>query len=319
MSFTANTPVEGEITLLIERKQPLADGVVELVLVSPTPLPTWEPGAHIDLVLTPELVRQYSLCGDPADRHRYRVGILRDPAGRGGSAYAHDELDEGSAVTVRGPRNHFPLDPSRTYQFVAGGIGITPILTMIHAAEAAGADWHLLYGGRQRVSMAFVAELEAYGDRVRIQPENTDGRLDLGSVLGNPRPDTLVYCCGPEPLLRAVEYRCESWPKGTLRLERFTAKPDDGTTVDTEFEVVFESSGVTATVPKGVSILDVAAEHSVFALRSCSEGVCGTCETVLLDGDPDHRDSVLSDEDREEGSFIPCVSRCRSARLVLDL
>ena len=319
MPTTATAPIEGEITLLIERKHLLADGVVELVLFSPTPLPEWEPGAHVDLVLTPELVRQYSLCGDPNDRNRYRVGVLRDPAGRGGSAHVHDELDEGSAVTVRGPRNHFPLDPAPHYQFVAGGIGITPILTMIRAAEAVGADWHLLYGGRQRESMAFLAELAAYGDRVRVQPENTEGRLDLESVLGTPRADTLVYCCGPEPLLRAVEERCEVWPKGTLRLERFTAKPDDGTNVDTEFEVVFEKSGISATVPPGVSILDVAAEHGVFALKSCSEGICGTCETVLLEGEPDHRDSVLSDEDRAEGCFIPCVSRCRSARLVLEL
>jgi ferredoxin len=167
--------------------------------------------------------------------------------------------------------------------------------------------------------MAYVEELEQYGDRVTIQPQDVDGILDLDSVLAVPRDDTAVYCCGPEVLLDAVEQKCASWPAGSLHVERFAPKKLGDDVVDTEFEVEFARSGVTATVPAGVSILDVATENGVFVLRSCSEGVCGTCETVVMDGEPEHRDSVLTDEDRSEGCFMPCVSRACSDRLVLDL
>lgn len=316
---TLRTPVDAALTLTLERKELIADGVVELVLYSPKPLPSWEPGAHIDLMFGDDLVRQYSLCGDPSDHYRYRVAILREPQSRGGSEFAHERLTAGQSITVHAPRNHFPLVKATRYQFIAGGIGITPMLPMIAAAEKAGADWQLLYGGRQRASMAYVEQLERYGDRVRIQPEDTDGRLDLGSVLDEPTEGTLVYTCGPEPLLHAVEERCAGWPHGALHLERFAPKAAEDHSTDTEFEVHFERSGVTATVPKGVSILDVATENGVFVLRSCSEGICGTCETVLLEGEPDHRDSVLTDDDRDADCFMPCVSRCRSSRLVLDL
>jgi len=309
---------EHDRQLRVERRRVLAEGVVELVLASDTDLPEWGPGAHVDLVLSPTLVRQYSLCGDPADRRRFVIGVLRDPHSRGGSAQVHDELVEGHQVTVRAPRNHFSLQPSPRYVFIAGGIGITPILAMITAAERAGADWRLLYGGRQRASMAYLDALARYGDHVHVQPEDEAGRLDIGAVLDRPAADTLIYCCGPEPLLDAVQARASAWPAGSLHLERFNVTEIDHST-DIEFEVVFERSGVTATVPAGVSILDVAIAHDVFVLRSCSEGICGTCETVLLDGEPEHRDSVLSDEDRDCGSFMPCVSRCTSARLVLDL
>ncbi|MFE2995719.1 PDR/VanB family oxidoreductase [Nocardia sp. NPDC059246] len=311
--------VEVERTLTVESKRLVSDGVVELVLRSSSQLPAWEPGAHIDLVLAGDLIRQYSLCGDADDRFRFRVAILREPDGSGGSAYAHDTLAEGDRVRVGGPRNHFRLDPAPRYQFIAGGIGITPIRAMIRAVAAVGADWQLLYGGRTRSSMAFLDELAVYGDRVRVQPEDTEGRLDLASVLTTPAPGTLVYCCGPEPLLRAVEDGSVHWPKDSLHIERFAPKQTEGQGDDTEFEVEFARSNVTAMVPKGVSILDVATENGVFVLRSCSEGICGTCETVALDGEPDHRDSVLTDDDRADGCFMPCVSRSRSARLVLDL
>lgn len=310
---------ELNLTLTVDRKTVLADGVVELQLKARSTLPAWEPGSHVDLLLGPDLVRQYSLCGDPDDRRYLKVAVLREPDSRGGSEHVHDELKEGQQIQIRGPRNHFPLVESARYQFIAGGIGITPILCMIREAERAGADWHLLYGGRSRESMAYLPELEQYGDRVRIQPADTDGLMDLESVLGTPRPDTAVYCCGPEPLLNAVEERCRPWPANALHLERFAPKTLAEDVVDSEFEVEFARSGVTATVPVGTSILDVATEHGLFVLRSCSEGVCGTCETVLLEGDPEHRDSVLTDEDREDGCFMPCVSRARSARLVLDL
>jgi ferredoxin-NADP reductase len=315
----AQPTTELNLTLTLEEKTPLADDVVELKFKARSTLPPWEAGSHIDLLLGPDLARQYSLCSDPQDRRYLKVAVLREPASRGGSAFVHDELVEGQQVQIRGPRNHFPLVESARYQFIAGGIGITPILCMIREAERAGADWHLLYGGRHRESMAYVKELEQYGDRVRIQPQDTEGILDLDSVLGAPRDDTAVYCCGPEVLLTAVEAKCAHWPAGALHVERFAPKAVGADVVDTDFEVEFARSGVTATVPAGVSILDVATQNGLFVPRSCSEGVCGTCETVVIEGLPDHRDSVLTDDDREQGCFTPCVSRACSDKLVLDL
>ncbi|MGI3200744.1 PDR/VanB family oxidoreductase [Streptomyces sp. GLT-R25] len=310
-----------EAELVVERRDLAAEGVLALTLRHPLgeELPAWEPGAHIDVVLGPDLERQYSLCGDPADRHSWRVAVLREPDGRGGSAHVHGQLEAGGKVRVRGPRNHFALQPSPRYRFVAGGIGITPILPMLAEAEAAGAEWTLLYGGRTRNSMAFVEELSIYGDKVRIAPQDEAGLLDLAAELGTPQPGTLVYCCGPGPLLDAVEERCAQWPKGSLHVERFQPKVQE-TGADTEFEVVLERSGRTLTVPADVSVLDTVRSAGVEVLFSCTEGTCGTCETDVLEGTPDHRDSVLTDEERETGeTMLICVSRCRGKRLVLDL
>jgi ferredoxin-NADP reductase len=310
-----------EAELVVDRRESAADGVLALTLRHPLgeELPAWEPGAHIDVVLGPDLERQYSLCGDPADLRSWRIAVLREPDGRGGSAYVHGQLEVGEKVRVRGPRNHFALQTSPRYRFVAGGIGITPILPMLAAAEAAGAEWTLLYGGRTRDSIAFTEELSRYGDKVRVAPQDETGLLDLGSVLGTPQPDTLVYCCGPGPLLDAVEERCAGWPKGALHVERFQPKVQE-TGADTEFEVVLERSGHTLTVPADVSVLDTVRAAGVEVLFSCTEGTCGTCETDVLDGTPDHRDSVLTDEEREAGeTMLICVSRCRGKRLVLDL
>jgi len=310
-----------EAELVVERRDLAAEGVLALTLRHPLgeELPAWEPGAHIDVVLGPDLERQYSLCGEPADRHSWRVAVLREPDGRGGSAHVHGQLEAGDKVRVRGPRNHFALQPAPRYRFVAGGIGITPILPMLAAAEAAGGEWTLLYGGRTRNSMAFVEELSPYGDKVRIAPQDEAGLLDLASELGTPQPDTLVYCCGPGPLLDAVEERCAQWPKGSLHVERFQPKVQE-TGTDTEFEVVLERSGRTLTVPAGVSVLDTVRSAGVEVLFSCTEGTCGTCETDVLEGTPDHRDSVLTDEEREAGeTMLICVSRCHGKRLVLDL
>lgn len=310
-----------EAELVVERRDLAAEGVLALTLRHPLgeELPAWEPGAHIDVVLGPDLERQYSLCGDPADRHSWRVAVLREPDGRGGSAHVHGQLEAGGKVRVRGPRNHFALQPSPRYRFVAGGIGITPILPMLAEAEASGAEWTLLYGGRTRNSMAFVEELSPYGDKVRIAPQDEAGLLDLAAELGTPQPGTLVYCCGPGPLLDAVEERCAQWPKGSLHVERFQPKVQE-TGADTEFEVVLERSGRTLTVPADVSVLDTVRSAGVEVLFSCTEGTCGTCETDVLEGTPDHRDSVLTDEEREAGeTMLICVSRCRGKRLVLDL
>ncbi|MFI9833455.1 PDR/VanB family oxidoreductase [Streptomyces sp. NPDC051913] len=307
-----------EAELVVERAEFAADGVLALSLRHPLgePLPAWEPGAHVDVVLGPGLERQYSLCGDPADRAVWRIAVLREPDGRGGSAHVHEQLGQGDKVRVRGPRNHFALRPAARYRFVAGGIGITPILPMLAAAEAAGADWTLLYGGRTRQSMAFTQELSRYGDRVTIAPQDETGLLDLPSVLDSVPEGTLVYCCGPGPLLDAVEARC---PAGCLHMERFTPKEQQGVE-NTEFEVELARSGATVTVAADVSVLDAVRAAGVEVLFSCTEGTCGTCETDVLDGTPDHRDSVLTDEEQEAGeTMMICVSRCRGRRLVLDL
>ncbi|MFI6805024.1 PDR/VanB family oxidoreductase [Streptomyces luteogriseus] len=307
-----------EAELVVGRKEFAAEGVLALTLRHPLGehLPAWEPGAHVDVLLEPGLERQYSLCGDPADRSQWRIAVLRESAGRGGSAHVHERLGEGSTVRVRGPRNNFALEPAPRYRFVAGGIGITPILPMLAAAEAAGAEWTLLYGGRTRGSMAFGEELGRYGDRVTIAPEDETGLLDLPSVLDDVPEGTLVYCCGPGPLLDAVEARC---PSGVLRVERFRPKEQEsgGTT---EFEVELARSGRTLTVAPEVSVLDAVRDAGVEVLYSCTEGTCGTCETDVLDGEPDHRDSVLTEDERAAGeTMLICVSRCRGKRLVLDL
>lgn len=317
-----------EFDLVLARKETVADGVVRLVLapLAGQPLPAWEPGAHIDLVLKPDLVRQYSLCGDPADVDGYRVAVLREPGGRGGSVHVHDELAPGDKVRVRGPRNNFSLARKARYIFVAGGIGITPLLPMIASAHAEKADWQLFYGGRTRASMAFRIELSAlYGKRVTLRPQDEVGLLDLAAIFADPdRPidaHTAVYCCGPEPLLAAVEAFAADWPAGTLHVERFAprvATADDRPTG--EFEVELARSGRTVRIPAERSILSVLEEAGVPVLSSCQEGTCGTCETVVLDGEPDHRDSLLTDEERAAGdTMMICVSRAGSARLVLDL
>lgn len=307
--------------LLLDRKEPVADGVVLLTLRDPDdgPLPEWTPGAHIDVVVSDGVVRQYSLCGDPADTSAFQVAVLREPDGRGGSQHVHDVLVTGQLVEVSEPRNHFELVEAERYLFVAGGIGITPILPMVARAEAAGHDWQLVYGGRTRSSMAFRAELE-HRPNVEIRPQDEHGPLDLDAVLGDPSPGTAVYCCGPESLLLAVEQRCSAWPPGSLHVERFSPKASPAEGPSDEFEVELARSGTVLRVPADRSVLDVVEDSGVSVLSSCREGTCGTCETVVLDGTPDHRDSVLTAAEQECGDVMMiCVSRSRSTRLLLDL
>lgn len=318
---------EVEVDVEVRRREVVSEGVVTLTLADPAgaELPRWGPGAHIDLIMTPSLVRQYSLCGDTANRAEWQVGVLLDPHSRGGSQFVHDKLQEGAAVRVRGPRNHFPLVGSPRYLFVAGGIGVTPMVPMIAAAEAAGAHWSLLYGGRKRSSMAFVDELQRYGDRVRVcardEPEHSF-RTNLAAALSEPVENTLVYCCGPEALLTAVEDACRSWPPHSLHVERFSAKtleePAGGALES--FEVECQRSGVTVTVPRDKTIYEVCEEAGIDVLGSCMEGVCGTCECDIIEGEGDHRDSVLNDAEKAANqSLMICVSRSLSERLVLDL
>ncbi|WP_430331306.1 PDR/VanB family oxidoreductase [Rhodococcus sp. ACT016] len=314
---------EFEADLEVQRKTDVADGVTLLELRHPegVSLPEWTPGSHIDVVLQPDLVRQYSLCGDPADTGAWRIAVLREPDGRGGSQYVHDKVDTGDSIRVRGPRNNFELRPASRYIFIAGGIGITPILPMVAAAHAAGSEWTLTYGGRRRGSMAFVEELTTrYPDRVKVCAQDVAGHPDFAAILGSPQPDTLVYCCGPAGLLDAVTEMCERWPAGTLHVERFAAMELGDPLRSEEFEVELALSGKTVTVPPGTSILEAVTAAGVQVLSSCQEGTCGTCETSVLGGTVDHRDSLLTAEEQAANdTMMICVSRAACPRLVLDL
>ncbi|MBD9729014.1 PDR/VanB family oxidoreductase [Streptomyces caniscabiei] len=318
----SNLGTEVELDLVVERKEALAEGVVLLTLrhTEGRPLPQWQPGSHIDLILRADLVRQYSLCGDPSDRSRFQVAVLREPESRGGSSHVHDVLTEGESVRVRGPRNHFPLVKAKNYLFIAGGIGITPILPMLAAVNATRADWRLVYGGRTRASMAFGETLRrAYGERVNLRPQDEYGLLDLASLLGRPQRKTAVYSCGPEPLLAAVEAGCEKWPSGSLHLERFAPKQDLAAGPRSSFEVELAQSGRKLLVSEDMTVLEAVEAAGVPVLTSCEEGICGTCETKVLSGEIDHRDSVLTEQERAAGdTMMICVSRAKSARLVLD-
>lgn len=310
-------------TLVVSRKELIADDVVLLEFADPDggDLTAWEPGAHIDLLLPGDMSRQYSLCGDVANRRVWQVAVLREPEGRGGSIYLHDELAAGASIRIRGPRNNFAFDKAGSYIFVAGGIGVTPMLPMIAAAESAGASWELVYGGRTKSSMSFVDHLTStYGERVSVRPQDEFGLLDLPGLLGTVRGDTAVYCCGPEPLLQAIENACEPWPAGSLHLERFSPKALEEPLLAESFEVECQMSDKTITVPPGKSIVDVMQENDIPIVVSCQEGTCGSCETVILAGTPEHRDSILTPAEREANeTMMVCVSRALTPRLTLEI
>ncbi|MFJ9562834.1 PDR/VanB family oxidoreductase [Streptomyces fuscichromogenes] len=313
----------GRMALEVSAKEEVADGVVALTLAHPASarLPDWTPGAHIDLFLPVGVTRQYSLCGDRWDPYTYRVAVLRERDGRGGSTYVHDTLSPGDRVDAGGPRNHFPLAPSEKYLFIGGGIGITPLLPMVHAAEVLGTDWQLLYGGRTRASMAFAEELAGtHGKRVHVVPQDERGLLDLPAWLGTPIPDTKIYCCGPAPLLAAVEAACAAWPPNTLRTERFTAGEQAAPVRETSFEVELRRSGRSVTVTPDDTVLEAVRRAGAEVVTSCEQGTCGTCLTPVLEGTPDHRDAILTGHERAVGDcMFLCVSRSCGDRLVLDL
>ncbi|HET6708255.1 PDR/VanB family oxidoreductase [Amycolatopsis sp.] len=284
---------------ILDRIERVTDDVVSLVLRGDEgPLAPWEPGAHIDLELPNWLTRQYSLCGDPDDLSEYRVAVRHDPLSRGGSEYVHLFLQPGRTLPVSLPRNHFPLVPAREYLFVAGGIGITPIIPMLRAAVAAGAAVTLAYAGRP-----FAAELSArYGERVRL------GRPDL-AALAREFPAADVYCCGPAAMVDAAE---AVFP--AVRTERFEpTRRMFGP--DTAFEVVCARSGEVVAVPADESLLDALNHAGKPVPSACWEGVCGSCEIGVVEGEPEHRDDIGA----TPGRLYPCVSRARSPRLVLDV
>jgi ferredoxin-NADP reductase len=314
--------VDVKTRLTVRRHEWVSDSVVCLELGDPDgrPLPPWSPGSHIDLALPGGIVRQYSLCGVTTDSV-WRVGVLREPQSRGGSAYVCDSLRVGDVVEAGTPRNNFPLVQADGYCFVAGGIGITPVLPMMAGAARQDRPIRLHYGGRRRSSMAFLDEVAKYGDEVTVHPEDEVGLLPVLDVVGALPAGWAVYCCGPEPLIRAVESACSSRPDLTLRLERFIPVTADASVdVPETYTVVLERSAMEVAVSKDESILDALEAAGAPVSQECREGICGACETKVLDGDPDHRDSILTAAEKASCStmFI-CVSGSRSARLVLDL
>lgn len=309
------------IALRVIDTQVRADHVTEFVLVRAdgAPLPAWAPGAHVSLHLHSGLERQYSLCGRLDDCDTWRITVLRERDGRGGSAYLHDHVKAGTLLCCKGPRNHFPLEMASSYIFIAGGIGITPIIPMIEQAERWGVPWTLYYGGRNRASMAYVSELASFGDRVQIVPQDECGILDLANLTAHVPSRGLVYACGPEALLNALTNLSAAWPKDTLHLERFSPIAPDPRVVNRPFTVHLRASGKTIRVGADESILRAMAREGLQPPSSCREGTCGTCETRVLSGAVDHRDSVLSQSEREAGDYMMiCVSRAKSDELELD-
>lgn len=314
-----------ELDLVVVRRRAVARDVdaFTLALSDGGALPAWLPGAHVDLLLPDGALggavqRQYSLCGDPADAVAWTIAVLREDSGRGGSAWIHANLAPGAAVRARGPWNHFALVEATGYRLVAGGIGITPLLSMISAAHAAGVPWTLDYAGRSRATMAFVGEIESYGGAVHVHAADEGGRLDIGALA--PAKGELVFACGPKRMLEALDLVASAWAPGTLHVERFEAREVGEPMLHETFEVEFALTGVTLQVDPTTSILEAAEAAGAFVLSSCREGTCGTCETVVLKGEVDHRDSILTDAERTQNDrMMVCVSRAACPRLVLEL
>lgn len=301
---------------------PAAERIVEIRLESADgePLPTWTPGSHIDVFLDADLVRQYSLCSGPDDT-TWRLGVLEELAGRGGSHHVHHRLRVGDVLEVSHPRNNFPLELSdRPIVFVSGGIGITPLLPMVYATQAAGSRWRMLHLVRDERSAAFDADLAPYAENIVRHVDAISGMVDLAAALddlGGSRAD--IYACGPGGLLDAVEAYAAARPGSVAHIERFSSTTPAVQEGDHAF-VVEIADGTEIEVPADRTILQALNDAGIRALSSCQEGVCGTCETAVLAGVPDHRDHVLSEDERSAADvMMPCVSRCIGDRLVLDL
>lgn len=304
--------------MVVVARSDAADGVALIELGADRTLPRWQPGAHIDVILPNGDARQYSLSGIPG-ADTWRIGVLREPDGRGGSVWIHDALQVGATVRVAGPRNHFEFSPERgtRYLFIAGGIGITPIAAMISAAAAAGVEYRLEYAGRSRSTMALTSLADEHPGRVTIHAADEGERLDLETLFAELPPFTTTYCCGPARLIEAVEAAAKG---RQLKVERFEPKELGEPLLKEPFEVELVYSGLELTVPPERSILDVVEEAGVLVLSSCKEGTCGTCETRVMFGEVDHRDSILTpDEQAANDVMYICVSRSAGERLTLEL
>jgi ferredoxin-NADP reductase len=312
--------------LVLRRSHPAGRTTVafELASADGSPLPPWEPGSHIELMLPlrdgEDVVRQYSLCGKPGDTQAWRIVVHREPHGRGGSAWLCDSAKVGQRLEARGPHNRFPFVPSPRVTFVAGGVGITPLLPMIAAAQAAGCDWHFLYLARSESDMSLLDEIRQLPEtRITLHPSGTRGRFDLSAWTNTLRAGDAVFACGPLRLLDDLEVlhqRASAW---RLHLERFE-NPNMMTRDDNAFEVVLARSGRSVQVGAGESILNVLLREGLDLDCSCREGVCGTCEQRVLQGIPDHHDAVLTAEERRQNTHMMiCVSRSSTPSITLDL
>jgi ferredoxin-NADP reductase len=301
-----------------------AEDVLSLVLAREGEhVPEWTFGAHVDLIMRNDLIRQYSLCSDPTDRSQWTIAVLREPNSAGGSKYIHEVLRPGMTVLATQPRNNFPLVEAEHYLFVAGGIGVTPLLPMAKFLDAEQKDWKMLYGGRRRASMAFRDQLSELTSKVDIAPEDEFGLLDLRGAIEATPQDTAIYCCGPEPLIAALEAQCRASGREAPHVERFNARPEFATESHQDenapFELVLAKSDKRFTIPSDKTIIQVLAAERIFVPTSCTEGYCGVCETAVLEGIPDHRDDYLLPEVREANNRIMvCCSRSKTPVLVID-
>lgn len=288
-------------------------------------LPGFSAGAHIDVHLPGGLIRQYSLCSHPQERHRYQIGVLKDEASRGGSQCMHEQISSGDRLYISEPRNLFPLvGEARRSLLFAGGIGITPILCMAEQLADSGADFELHYCARSSERAAFVERLKGarFADRVHLHFDtDADSRLDAAKVLAGPAPDLHLYVCCPSGFMQHVldSARIQGWDDAQLHREYFAAAPVD-TSTDGSFQVKLGSSGQVFDIPADKTVVQVLESHGVEIAISCEQGVCGTCLTRVLEGVPEHRDLFLTDEEQAANDqFTPCCSRSKSALLVLDL
>ncbi|MDF0750034.1 cytochrome P450/oxidoreductase [Marinobacter sp. 71-i] len=326
MDFEIGAPAVKDLarSVRVADKRLLAEGIVGLSLedLHGRPLPNWTPGAHVELLLD-DMGRHYSLCGDPDRPERLELAVLREPESRGGSVYVHERLQVGDEIGIRGPKNHFRLDErAEEYVLIAGGIGITPIIAMADRLKRLGKPYTLHYAGRSRRTMAFLDRLvAAHGDRLYLYPGDEGERLRINAVIGELAAGRQIYACGPERLLEALELATNDWPAGVLHIEHFGAA---GTLLDPgkeeAFEVLLEDSGFTVRVASDQTLLEALRAAGIDVASDCEEGLCGTCEVAVTSGeDIDHRDRVLSREERNEGKrMMACCSRAR-ARISLAL
>lgn len=313
-----------ELTLQITDLIAEAKGVmvVELRLPSGDALPPFKPGAHIELHLPGEIVRQYSLCNDARETHRYCIGVGLSPISRGGSKHVHQSLRVGDTLKISPPRNHFPLEEDAPgFVFFAGGIGITPVWSMIQWCEANKRPWHLFYLVRSRQRAAFFEELSAFGDRVTLHADDeAGGFFDIAAAINQQPSNVHFYTCGPTPLMLAVEAAATSFPEEQVHFEWFAPKEPKSNSTDKAFKIQLARSGRSFDVPADKSILQVLEDNGLRVESSCREGTCASCEICVLDGTPDHRDSVLTAAERKRNDVMMiCVSRSLSETLLLDL
>ncbi len=312
--------------VLVESAVMVADRVLKVTLVSEDgrPLPRWSVGSHIDVECgKPDITRQYSLCGDPGQTSHYEIAVLADPESRGGSRWIHETVCAGARLKIRGPRNHFPMDEGPTKSiFLAGGIGITPLMAMAQKAKELGQEYEIHYSGSRRSSMAFLDILESmHADRLHTHISEGGQRISFQSLFLLPRENTKIYACGPKRMLDEVERSCAHWPEDSLSIERFesaTEKLDPSK--EKSFEVELRDTGMVIRIASDQTVLAALRQANIDVPSDCEEGLCGSCEVNVLSGDVDHRDSVLTRAEREaNGKMMVCCSRALGGKLVLEL